>query len=315
MLGKALPFRLSRLMSLVKPKNKSRAFLIFCYGLFTIASQTLLFREFLTTFQGSNISVGLFFASWFFWIGLAAILTSRSSKITAPLQKNIDLLFFAYIPAFVLELFLIIQARHIASVSSYTLLSIRQMVVLSLLVNAPVSIITGVFFPLACRWIQSSSRFPVSNVYIIEAAGAFLGGIGATIVLMYLYQTRFGSLYLHIGVISSLFMIGLTVKDNMDYIYCDRCRYYLKSSLPLFKSQHTPAPVARVLSILVLISAIFVSFAYIDKFIDTLPSSAQLTPAQTSSAGQPRDVDLPKIRSMIKEKNLSDHPADFYEKK
>jgi predicted membrane-bound spermidine synthase len=161
----------------------ARGFLIFCYGLFTIAAQTLLFREFITTFQGSDISVGLFFASWFFWIGLGAAFASRSCKITDSLQKNIDLLFFAYIPAFVLELFLIVQARHIASVSSYTLLSIRQMIFLSLLVNSPISIITGLFFPLACRWIQSSSRFPVSNVYIIEAAGAFLGGIAATVLL------------------------------------------------------------------------------------------------------------------------------------
>ncbi len=161
----------------------ARSFLIFCYGLFTIASQTLLFREFITTFQGSDISVGLFFASWFFWIGLGALVAYRSSKIITWLIENIDLLFFAYIPAFILELFLIIQARHIASVSSYTSLSTGQMVALSLLVNAPVSIITGLFFPLACRWIQSSSRFPVSSVYIIEAAGAFLGGIGATVLL------------------------------------------------------------------------------------------------------------------------------------
>jgi spermidine synthase len=161
----------------------ARYFLIFCYGLFTIAAQTLLFREFITTFQGSDISVGLFFASWFFWIGLGAAFAYRSCKITDSLQKNIDLLFFAYIPTFILELLLIVHARHIASVSSYTLLSIRQMISLSLLVNAPISIITGVFFPLACRWIQSSSRFPVSNVYIIEAAGAFLGGIGATVLL------------------------------------------------------------------------------------------------------------------------------------
>ena len=34
-------------------------------------------------------------------------------------------------------------------------------------------------------------------------------GIGVVIVLMYLYQTRFGSLYLHIGAISSMYMAGL----------------------------------------------------------------------------------------------------------
>ena len=48
----------------------------------------------------------------------------------------------------------------------------------------------------------------LDSSFLVFTAGWL--GIGATIVLMYLYQTRFGSLYLHIGVISSLFMIGLT---------------------------------------------------------------------------------------------------------
>ncbi len=161
----------------------ARYFLIFCYGLFTIAAQALLFREFLTAFEGNDISVGLFFASWLFWIGAGAVIAYRPSKITDRLLENIDLLFLAYIPAFVLELILIIQARQIAGVSSYALLSIRTMVFLSLLTNAPVSIITGIFFPLACRWIERDSLLPVSNVYILEAAGSFLGGIGTTVLL------------------------------------------------------------------------------------------------------------------------------------
>ena len=163
----------------------ARAFLIFCYGLFTIAAQTLLFREFITAFEGNDISVGLFFASWLFWIGLGATVAYRPSKITAWLLENIDLLFLAYIPAFVLELILIIQARQIAGISSYTSLSIYQMVLLSLLVNVPVSLITGIFFPLACRWIQQDSLLAVSSVYILEAAGSFLGGIGTTVLLSF----------------------------------------------------------------------------------------------------------------------------------
>ncbi|GAH85650.1 unnamed protein product, partial [marine sediment metagenome] len=45
--------------------------------------------------------------------------------------------------------------------------------------------------------------------FLVFSAGSV--SIGVVIVLMYLYQTRFGSLYLHIGVISSVFMAGLTV--------------------------------------------------------------------------------------------------------
>jgi hypothetical protein len=44
--------------------------------------------------------------------------------------------------------------------------------------------------------------------FLVFSAGWI--GIGLVIVLIYLYQTRFGSIYLHIGAVSSLFMVGLT---------------------------------------------------------------------------------------------------------
>ena len=51
-------------------------------------------------------------------------------------------------------------------------------------------------------------RSGFDSSFLVFSAGWL--GIGAVIVLMYIYQTRFGSLYLHIGVISSVFMVGLT---------------------------------------------------------------------------------------------------------
>ncbi len=157
--------------------------LIFSYGLFTIAAQTLLFREFITTFEGNDISVGLFFASWFVWVGLGAVLIYRAKNFAEKLLKNIELLFLAYLPAFALQLILIIQAREIAGIESYALLPIRTILLLSIVVNAPVSIITGILFPLACRWVRQDQKLPVSRVYITEAAGSFVGGLGVTVLL------------------------------------------------------------------------------------------------------------------------------------
>ncbi len=161
----------------------ARAFLIFSYGLFTIAAQTLLFRDFLTTFEGNDISVGIFFGSWLAWIAVGAALIYRAKTVAEKLLHNIEFLLLAFLPAFMLEWILIAQAREIAGIQSYTLWSVRDILLLSLLINAPVSTITGIFFPIACRWVRQNGALAVSRVYIIEAAGSFVGGLGVTVLL------------------------------------------------------------------------------------------------------------------------------------
>jgi spermidine synthase len=163
--------------------KRARSLLIFSYGLFTIAAQALLFREFITTFEGNDISVGIFFASWFLWVGLGAIVVYRAQIIAEKLLKNIELLFLSYLPAFILQLILIIQARELVGIESYALWSVWAILIVSIIVNAPVSIITGMLFPVACRWIEKDQKLPVSQVYIIEAAGSFVGGLGVTALL------------------------------------------------------------------------------------------------------------------------------------
>ena len=166
----------------------ARGLLIFSYGLFSIAAQTLLFREFVTAFEGNDISVGIFFGSWFLWVGLGALLVRKAEALAEKLLERIEFLFLAYLPAFILQAILIIQARELAGIESYALWSIRDILLVSIIVNAPISLVTGMLFPIACRWVGSDSieqgeRLPVSHVYMVEAAGSFAGGIGVTILL------------------------------------------------------------------------------------------------------------------------------------
>ncbi|MBL7186089.1 MAG: 4Fe-4S binding protein [Phycisphaerae bacterium] len=159
----------------------ARAFVLFSFGLFTIAAQSLLFREFITTFEGNDISVGIFFGSWFLWVGVAAALVSKSRFIADRMTENVEFLFLCYLPAFALQFILIVQARELAGLESYALWSFRDILLTSFVVNAPVSIVTGLLFPTACRWVQSESA--VSQVYVIEAVGSLSGGLGVTLLL------------------------------------------------------------------------------------------------------------------------------------
>jgi len=183
----ARPIRSSSASEAIGPlarcSNGARGLVIFSFGLFTIAGQSLLFREFITTFEGNDISVGIFFGSWFLWVGLGAMLVYKVKAIGEMMLKHIELVFLSYVPVFALQLVLIVQARRLAGIESYALWSVRGIVLWSIVINSPVSVITGLLFPSACRWIQGSGGAAVSRVYIIEAAGSFVGGIGATILL------------------------------------------------------------------------------------------------------------------------------------
>jgi spermidine synthase len=161
----------------------ARGLLIFSYGLFTIGAQTLLFREFVTAFEGNDISVGVFFGAWFLWIGLGAMLIRRWSRLADLLLRHVELLFLLYIPAFIGQLLLIVHVRELAGIASYDLMSVQTIVLWAMVVSAPVSLVTGALFPLACRWIERTDRFPISRVYILEAAGSFVGGLAVTALL------------------------------------------------------------------------------------------------------------------------------------
>jgi predicted membrane-bound spermidine synthase/Na+-translocating ferredoxin:NAD+ oxidoreductase RnfG subunit len=157
--------------------------MIAAYGLVAIAAQTLLFREFITSFEGNDISVGVFFGSWFLWVGLGAAMVRRWARFAEALLRHIELLFLLYIPAFAAQFLLTVQIRELAGIASYAMVSIQTMVLWSMAVNAPVSLVTGLFFPVACRWIEQTTTLPVSRVYVLEALGSFAGGLTVTALL------------------------------------------------------------------------------------------------------------------------------------
>jgi hypothetical protein len=145
--------------------------------------------------------------------------------------------------------------------------------------------------------------------------GAFLSLFNNVVILKrYLPAKRFGRCE-----------FGLTAKDQMACIYCDRCRYSTKLVLKeeiLPAGKYAPmSPLSRYFMVSVLAVAILVSVISANKFLEVTPvrfeAAASVSPAHLSlpkSAGQPRDVDLQRVRSMIEQKQLSDHEAQFYKK-
>jgi hypothetical protein len=127
-------------------------------------------------------------------------------------------------------------------------------------------------------------------------AGAFLSLFNnLTVLKRYMPKKKFGKC-----------QFGLTAKDQMDCIYCDKCRYEEFRSTRT--QERTPA---WIFLTCVLVVAIFISAVSARRFLEVIPAGLEAG-AISASGGQPRDVDLQRIRTMIRQRRLSDKEADFY---
>jgi len=138
-------------------------------------------------------------------------------------------------------------------------------------------------------------------------AGAFLSLLNNIAILnRFLPAKRFGRCE-----------FGLTPRDQADCLYCDRCRYSYATVRDSDAStvRHLTVPPSRYFVIVVVIAAVFVSTISVKRFLQVIPAgfeqAAVYAPAGT---GQPRDVDMQRIRTMIRQKKLSDKEAEFYKK-
>jgi polyferredoxin len=140
------------------------------------------------------------------------------------------------------------------------------------------------------------------------AVGAFLSLFNKVVILKrYVPVKKFGRCE-----------FGLTGKDQMDCIYCDRCRYQAKTAVKkehLPRLHHAPAKaVSRYFVVGVLIAAILVSTVSVSRFSQVIGTGIGKSAGTQSAGGEPRDVDLQRIRTMIEQNKLSDHEAEFYKK-
>lgn len=165
--------------------------IVFALGAYALLAQTLLFRQFLSIFEGSEFGIATFFSSWLLWVAVGALLTRLTQAWNRRLSPHLDLLLLLYIPAFLAQRALIIHARELAGIQSYELFAFLHMVPIATFINAPTSLLTGWLFPVACLSVAPSRqparhdrlRRPVAAVYATEAAGAFVGGGLSTLLL------------------------------------------------------------------------------------------------------------------------------------
>ncbi|MBI4974623.1 MAG: hypothetical protein HZC19_02285 [Candidatus Omnitrophica bacterium] len=182
--------------------NKRIYFALLLMGFTSLIVQTLLIREFLITFYGNELTIGLILANWIMLEALGSTLASRPSlKIKrnsltyALLQAGISV----YLP---LGIFLIRIIKNMLGLTVGEGVGVLPVIFSSLFILAPLSLFDGAQFPFGCRMLsdrqKEGSLESAGRVYILEAIGFIFAGPLFTFLLI----TRFNSF-------SIAFLLGL----------------------------------------------------------------------------------------------------------
>ena len=167
-------------------------FALLLMGFTSLIVQTLLIREFLISFYGNELTIGLILANWIileaFGSGLSNPFSLKSKRpylVYCLLQAAIAL----YLPA---AIYLIRDVKNILGLTAGEGIGILPIFFSSLCILAPLSIFDGAQFPFGCRMLSDIEKKPVESagkVYILEAMGFILAGP----VFTYLLITRLNS--------------------------------------------------------------------------------------------------------------------------
>ena len=158
----------------------TKFFTVFCMGFFGLLAQTLLFRIFLAVFDGNELSIGLFFFSWLIWVCIGA--WTAQKHFISKLATYFYILIILYLPLYLIQQYLFINAQTLLGGSSFELISLNFLIPFVLLCNAPISFMTGFLFVLGTSWMKESS-VPVIKIYICESLGSFIGALTVTLFL------------------------------------------------------------------------------------------------------------------------------------
>jgi spermidine synthase len=148
-------------------------------GVQALVAQGLLVREDLLLYGGNEVALGAFLSLWLLGIAAGALLVrpfeDRAGSMAVPL-----LLLQGVLP--LLALLLARAARGLSGVPAYEPFPLLSLLLWTVPVALPVGLNTGALVPaLAARARQAGGS--VTGVYVAEAAGSLLGGLGTTLLL------------------------------------------------------------------------------------------------------------------------------------
>lgn len=160
---------------------------VFLAGFGGIVAQVMVLREMVVTFYGNELSLGVMLGTWLLWTGFGSLGLGRlARRLRRPgLWLGVGLGAMAALLVATVGgargLKVVLKASEGASLGQIR--PFGTMLVSALALLAPFCLVNGFLFPLACRAAEAAGE-SVGTVYLLEAAGAALGGASYTFLLV-----------------------------------------------------------------------------------------------------------------------------------
>jgi spermidine synthase len=178
--------------ALVINKIKSASISLIYIGFGSILSQILLIREFLVSFYGNELSIGIIFAGWLIWIGIGSAAGNQSIKR----YPNVSRCFFFLIAltpfVTLLQILAVKFVRGFLYASAGEFLSMMTLLGFSFSILSIGCFLWGILFTLGAKRLSSESEElwrGVNKAYILDAIGCVTGGFFFSFVLASLFST------------------------------------------------------------------------------------------------------------------------------
>ena len=166
---------------------------LFYIGFGSILSQILLLREFLVSFYGNELSIGIIFACWLVWIGLGSAL----GNVVVNHNRNVSRLLPVIIAVTPFVTFAQVLAvkfvRAFLHTSAGEFLSMLDLLGFSFVVLSVGCLLWGLLFTLGAKSLVSEKDelwFGVNKAYVLESLGSVAGGL----LFSFVFATWFSTL-------------------------------------------------------------------------------------------------------------------------
>ena len=187
--------------------QKAGFVLLLGYGILSLAAQVIILREFLGLAQGNEIFLGLGLWAWLIWTGLGSLAGGHLAvnyRVNRKFLGQLLVLLSIFLPLTV------ILTRALPTLLGWSTGVAPTLVTLGfwfIVLSGPFCFISGLFFPLTCRWLQTGEEIDglMGRAYGLEALGMALGGILLQILLL----GQIDSLWL--GLTFGLLICSLTI--------------------------------------------------------------------------------------------------------